>query len=404
MAISMSLEGMASLVDKSLVRVGRERCRAALPDAGDHSRVRREQLAASGEAATLREVHAAYFLSLAERGKPSMYGTGQRTWLRRLEAEHPNLRAALAALAASDGHEMHMRLVANLALFWFLRGHFAEGQANLERALAHAVAPTPERAEALTGLGRIVTGLGDFLPARSGYGRAKNWLARSMSRPFSGRRSSSVGSWRTGRATTNGPFRFTRQPSPSRASATMPRPPVSRCQSLSDDAYRRGDLESSERLAEESIALLRSAGDEWALGLVLTNIGAVALAWGDTPRAIAAYQEALDLGLGIDADWVIASALAGFAAVAAARGEHPAAAKLLGATETMREASHQDRLSNHAHHTQTTQTVRAALGETAFAAAWNDGRALPAEEAIDLPRVLGLVEESASPFFLPGPA
>ena len=57
----------------------------------------------------------------------------------------------------------------------------------------------------------------------------------------------------------------------------------------------------------------------------------------------------------------------------------------------MREASHQERIPNYAHHAQTMQAVRAALGEAAFAAAWEAGRALPAEEAVDLPRTLGLL-------------
>ena len=164
---------------------------------------------------------------------------------------------------------------------------------------------------------------------------------------------------------------------------------------LSDAAYWRGDLETAERLGEEAVALLRSIGDAFELSLGLTNIGAVALARGDTPRAVVAYQEALDLALGIEADWVIANALAGFAAVAMARGDHAGAAQLLGATETVREASHHARIPSFTHHAQTTRAVRAALGDAAFVAAWEAGRALPAEEAVDLPRALGLLGESA---------
>ena len=128
------------------------------------------------------------------------------------------------------------------------------------------------------------------------------------------------------------------------------------------------------------------------LSLALNNIGQAALACGDTPRAILAYQEALDLALGIDVPLAIASAMSGSAAVAAARGDHVGAAQLLGATEIIREASHQDRVTHFAQHTEAVQCVRSALGEVAFATAWSAGRALSIEEAINLPRILGPLE------------
>jgi hypothetical protein len=162
---------------------------------------------------------------------------------------------------------------------------------------------------------------------------------------------------------------------------------------LSEVAYGRGDFETAERLSEEAVALVRSAGDEFVLSLCLTTIGAVALARDDTSEAAAAYEEALALGLGIDSDWAIASALAGFAAVAAARGDYFTAAKLLGATETVREASHQQRLPNYVHHAQTTQAVRTALSESAFTTVWEAGRALATEDVVA--EVLELAAELA---------
>jgi tetratricopeptide (TPR) repeat protein len=164
---------------------------------------------------------------------------------------------------------------------------------------------------------------------------------------------------------------------------------------LSEAAGWRGDLETTERLAEQAEALLRSIGDAFELSIGLTNIGAVALVSGDMPRAVVAYQEALELALGIEVDWLIANALAGFAAVAASRGDHAGAARLLGATETFREASHHARIPRFTHHAQTTGAVRAALGDAAFVAAWESGRAVPAEDAVELPRSLGLLEASA---------
>jgi ATP/maltotriose-dependent transcriptional regulator MalT len=162
---------------------------------------------------------------------------------------------------------------------------------------------------------------------------------------------------------------------------------------LSEVAYGRGDLETAERLSKEAAALVRAAGDEFVLSVCLATIGAVALARGDLPCAIDAYHEALELGLGIDADFAKASAMVGFAAVAAARGDYVTAATLLGATETIREASHQDRTPNYYLHAQTTQAVRTALTESTFITVWEAGRALATEDVIA--EVLELAAELA---------
>ena len=387
------LDGVASLVDQSLIRLDESDVE---PRFGMLETIREfalDRLAASGDEATLRQAHAAYFLGLAEQAKPHLYSTGHRTWLPRLEVERPNFRAALDALAAADDHEAYLRLAASLGNFWWLRAHHAEGRAHLERALSRATAPTSQRAEALLGIGRIVTSQGD-LAAGEAWLQESEALARTLG--DSTLRWQALFEWGQAAEYAGDDARAI----PLHESALAVARELNDAQAagvplwaLSEVAYRGGDLEAAARLGEEALALLRSAGDEFMLGLAHTTSGAVALACGDTPRATVAYQEALNLALGIGADWVIANTLAGFAAVAAARGDSMVAARLLGATETVREASHQDRLANFYQHAQTTQAVRAALGEEAFDAAWQAGRAVPAEEAAELPHSLGLLEE-----------
>ena len=354
-----------------------------------------ERLAVSGEEAALRQAHAAYFFSLVEQAEPFMYRAGQRAWLVTLEAEHPNIRAALDVLAASDDHETYLRMAANLGDFWFRRSHFGEGRAHLEAALARALPPTPQRAEAMRFLGTLAFAQSDFAAAET-WLRQSEALARSLNSPavlgralfvrgavaeFEGDDDRAIALWESALA-------VARELNDAHAAGTA-------LNALSEAAYWRGDLETTERLGEEAVALLRSIADAFELSIGLTNIGAVALARGDTPRAFVAYQEALDLALGIEADWIIANALAGFAAVAAALGDHASAARLLGATETVRESSHHARIPSFTHQALTTRAVHAALGESAFTAAWEAGRALPREEAADLPRTLGLLQKGS---------
>ena len=93
-----------------------------------------EQLAASGELEQVQRRHADYFVMLAERAVPIVSGP-RRRWWDRLEAEHDNLRAALAWSRTEASGEIGLRLAVALAGFWMPRGHFNEGYGWLAAAV-----------------------------------------------------------------------------------------------------------------------------------------------------------------------------------------------------------------------------------------------------------------------------
>ena len=95
-----------------------------------------EQLEASGEESASRERHAAWVLALVERAEPELWRGDQQTWWERLEAELPNIRAALAWFEQARDAERAQRLASSAATFCWLRGHLREGQDWLRRALA----------------------------------------------------------------------------------------------------------------------------------------------------------------------------------------------------------------------------------------------------------------------------
>src|SRR5262249_44085340 len=100
------LDCLASLSDKSLLQamegvIGEPRL-TMLETIREYAL---ERLEGSGEAEALRQRHAAYFLDLAERAAPQLHRAEQQTWLVRIEAEHDNLRAALAWSLADAGKE-----------------------------------------------------------------------------------------------------------------------------------------------------------------------------------------------------------------------------------------------------------------------------------------------------------
>src|SRR5439155_15183250 len=119
---------MEQLVDKSLVVV----------DQGDEKRYRlletireygRERLRQSGDEAAVRGRHRDYYLGLAEEAEPYLTGAAQVTWLRQLEQEHGNLRAALEWSVAGREAEPALRLVGALWRFWHVGGYFREAYA-----------------------------------------------------------------------------------------------------------------------------------------------------------------------------------------------------------------------------------------------------------------------------------
>nr|MBA2598025.1 tetratricopeptide repeat protein [Chloroflexia bacterium] len=153
-----------------------------------------EQLAAHGELEMVRGQHARYFLALGEAAAPHLRVAGQTAWMDRLEAEHPNLRAALAWLLAAREGEEAVRLAGALWWFWYIRGYPSEGQQWLSRTLASG-GSSIARAAALVGAGWFALDQGDVTPGlaaleeavalqraagdRQGIATALNWLGNA---------------------------------------------------------------------------------------------------------------------------------------------------------------------------------------------------------------------------------
>jgi predicted ATPase/DNA-binding CsgD family transcriptional regulator/DNA-binding XRE family transcriptional regulator len=165
---------LSSLLDKSLIqRLGRPDDELRFTMLETIREFALEQLEATDEAGVIHQRHATYYLDWVETLEPQLSGPDQAVWLERLEAEHENLRAALAfcleprdlgleacerqhddtsltSLALSL-NEIGLRLAVGLGSFWHVRGYSSEGLAWLETALVqHQVAQaTAYFAEAL---------------------------------------------------------------------------------------------------------------------------------------------------------------------------------------------------------------------------------------------------------------
>jgi predicted ATPase len=157
------LDLLSRLVDKSLVvveRDGRHDPRYRLLETVRQYATER-LLDAGDDVAEIRRRHASAMLALAERAYRERI-VRESTWSAALEAEHDNLRAALA-LVRDEDRERYLELGGALAWFWIARTHLHEGGAHLSAALdaTSADPPRPARARALWGMANLRAWQGD---------------------------------------------------------------------------------------------------------------------------------------------------------------------------------------------------------------------------------------------------
>jgi predicted ATPase/class 3 adenylate cyclase len=131
------LDRLGSLVDKSLVIADRtpESVRYRLLETiRQYSAQELVRTAGDGEIQRVRDLHAAYFLMLAQTARPALTGHDQAAWLRRLDLEWDNLRAVFLHLEAGGRVEDVLRLGVALERFAISRGH-ADVLTALQRAI-----------------------------------------------------------------------------------------------------------------------------------------------------------------------------------------------------------------------------------------------------------------------------
>jgi hypothetical protein len=147
--------------------------------------------------------------------------------------------------------------------------------------------------------------------------------------------------------------------------------------------HAQGDDDRATALYEESLSLGTAIGHKWDMALALCRLGTVVHAHGDDDRATALYEESLALYQELGNKHGLAECLEGLAGVAVTQRQLERAARLLGAAETLRQATGAP-LSpgERVRYDRDVSAVRAGLGEAACAAAWAMGKALPLEQVL----------------------
>ncbi len=223
-----------------------------------------ERLAQEDDPDAARRRHAEYYRAFAERAQEQLDGPTQLTVMDRLEAEHDNLRAALAwslestASAAADPERLviGLRLVQALTGFWYQHGHATEGRQWLQRAmdLASADGGAP--------LATVAHGLGILMDQQGEPETARRLFERSLA------------IWRE----------------------LGDREQQAReLNSLGITHRHLGDLDTGRALLKEAMGINRELGNKLRLAANLANLGQLEGAAGNLDSATEALQEALTL-------------------------------------------------------------------------------------------------------------
>jgi predicted ATPase/class 3 adenylate cyclase len=380
-------EGLASLVEKSLIQQNEHS--AGEPRFAMLETIREyasQQLEERGDGEEVRRRHAEHVMTLAVQ-ELRFFGRDGPRLLRKLDAEQDNLRVALGYFLASGHAEKALGLVEGVWPFWMCRGYLEEGRRWAEEAVTQS-ADTPSKLRSWA-----VSTLGEFLRFQGRFDEAIE--AKNHALEVAGE-------------------------------LEEPRMVAATLHDLGEIYMQMGDRDRARQLHEEALGLRREDGGRIGIAHALVGLADLAVLEGDFDRARSFYAEIRDagrecdewdfeanglLGLGevarregnysqanellregldvaVDTGSVfrILGALEGFAALSSSEGRWEHAARLLGASQRLRQETGFALFDDLATYERTVETVRTQLGVEVFECACAEGRALSTEDAIGLAR------------------
>jgi predicted ATPase/serine/threonine protein kinase len=250
------LDGMASVVDKSLVQhveqVDAETRFVMLSTIREYAL---ERLAESDDESKTRRAHAAYYLVLAEEGAED--AATHPEWLDRFDLEHDNFRMALHYLIKTGDAEWGLRLGAALFHFWETREHLTEGRDAIAKLLAlEGAAARPKLRARLLFAGAVLAG------EQGDYGSARQLAEESLE--------------------------TCTELHDNRGAAVA-------LNALAAYARDRGELAHANLLFERCVAIWKALGDSADIARALSNLASLAKLQGDYARSSSLYDECLTM-------------------------------------------------------------------------------------------------------------
>jgi predicted ATPase/class 3 adenylate cyclase len=422
------LDLLARLVDKSLVVLDELAAEPRYRLLETIRQYAREKLLESDETNAIRDRHMAYFLKLAEDAEPHLTGPAQATWFARLEADYANLRAAHEWSVQDPDVSLDMRLATALVTLWNVRGPAMEGMDWLVRAVSRpaGAAPSIARANTLSATANILSYFGRPVQAKP-YAEESLAISRALGyRPGIARALFQLGvnaRWQGDFKTAKPLFEqslamragldsdaivrihlnlgwiaedeghhdlarkylgealVVAQAAESRHSVALS------YANLGILAFMQRDYDGVEAPLAQSLKISSAIGYLAGVSLAASSLAHAALRRGQMERAVTFCQESLLVNRQRKGSDGLAASVAACAALAMARGQPERATRLYGSATAMlvgrpggrhRWPHHQAEQERHI------TILHSQLDEATFNAAWEAGRRLTLDQAIDL--------------------
>jgi predicted ATPase len=419
------LDGMASMVDKSLIQ--------QVDQADAESRFRMlstlreyalERLAASWDESATRRAHAAYYLVLAEEGAEEL--SAHPEWLDRFDAEHDNFRAALDYLIKTEDADWALRIGSALFRFWETREHLMEGRDTIARILSMKGVTDRPKPHA-----RLMFAAGVLASVQCDYGQAQQMFEGSLDKCLELNDNHGVA------VALNALAVITRDRGDVVAASSLFERCVAIWKDLGDPAdiaralsnlasvkKLQGEYERASSLYAECLTMFRQIGDGAGVAWTLNYQGDVARERTDFIAARSFYEQSLAEFRQLRDSWGIASTLSDLAALSCDQGDNEVCRRLYGESmKIFQDLGHKRGIArtleclaiNAAAQSNAEQSLRLAgaaaslrqrlgapltpteqsrlecalefarriLGGTASLTAWMEGWAMPIEHAVD---------------------
>lgn len=376
------VDGMALLLDKCLIqqKIGEQRRFVMLETIREYAL---ERLAESGESQAIHQRHVRFFLELVETP-----ASDQSIWLKRIEQDYDNVRAALDWCFTSD-LPTGLRLAVATSGYWLVRGHLIEGRFWLEKALkaCHQAgsASVSILRDVLTGAANLAHFQDDMRSMRE-YGESLRALGEEQQdKASTGFACFYLGMDALhrqdfGRAETifeNGLALAYQAGHDDLAGSTL--------LMLGNVAYFQKDYERAATFYSEGLVLQQKAGNRFVEGMLLLSLGVAREGQGRYDEARELYHQGLEIYHELDDKIELANALKYLSGLASLKSDkHEWAARLMGAAEALRDSVNAPVSPlEQPHYDEVVARLHAHLDESTISTAWAEGRLMTLEQALE---------------------
>jgi non-specific serine/threonine protein kinase len=385
------LDLLTHLVDKSLLIMGEQeealRCRM-LETIREYAR---GKFLKSGEAFNVQNRHLASFTKFVEGIEPGLHGPSQAFWLKRLEVEHDNLRAALEWSLTGGQLESGMRLAGALWPFWDIYGYQLEGRAWLDRLLSRFLQGEAEPAPSASAQAKILYVAGHLRQRQGDFDRAREHYTTSLAlyRQLEdqiqvavvlrglGEIAQDEGDLATARDYFEQSLNLFRSLNDVNGTSVA-------LGHLATLGLLLRDYEQAATFSTEALAIGRNRGDRRMTAIALTTLGFALCGMSELDQARTQFTEALALQTTLGDKRITQYNLMGMALIVFTRGHAQYAARLLGAADALREIIGTPLPpSQQPLYDSLLRALRAELDEKTFQSVWEAGRSLTLQQAIE---------------------